>query len=54
VLIAEQELPIEVAKIDRVQVHNVNIAKAGEDEILQQFASDATSSHHEYARLGLR
>jgi hypothetical protein len=51
VLIAEQELPVEVAEIDGVQVDNVDLAEAGEDEILEQFAADAASSHHQDARL---
>ena len=50
-LIAEQKLAIKVAEIDSVQVYNVNFAKAGEDEILEQFAADATSSNHQDACL---
>jgi hypothetical protein len=29
----------------------VDLAKASEDEVLEQLAADATSSYHEYARL---
>jgi hypothetical protein len=43
VLVAEQELAIEVAEIDGVQVYHGDIAKAGEDEVLEEFAADATS-----------
>lgn len=49
VLIAKQELSVEVAEIDRVQVGNVDFAEAGQDEVLEQFASDAASAHHENA-----
>jgi hypothetical protein len=51
VLIAEQKLPVQVAEVDRVQVYNVNLAKAREHKILEQFAADAASAHHQYARL---
>jgi hypothetical protein len=51
VLVAEQELPIQIAQINRVQVDNVYLAEASEHEVLEQFAADAASSHHQYARL---
>jgi hypothetical protein len=51
VLVAEQELPVQIAQINRVQVDNVNLSKASEHKILEQFAADATSSHHQYAGL---
>jgi hypothetical protein len=51
VLIAEQKLPVEIAEIDGVQVDDVDLAKACEDEILEQLAADAASSHHQNARL---
>jgi hypothetical protein len=51
VLIAEQELAIEVAEIDGVEVYDVNLAEAGENEVLEEFAADAASSYHQDARL---
>ena len=52
-LIAEQELAVEVAQIDGVEVDNVNFAKSSEDEVLEQLAANAASSYHEHARLSL-
>jgi hypothetical protein len=51
VLIAEEKLPVEVAQVDGIEVEDMDLAEAGEDEILQQFAADASSSDHKY--LGL-
>lgn len=50
-LIAEQKLPIEVAEVDGVEVDDVDFAEAGEHKVLEQFAADATSSHHKNACL---
>jgi hypothetical protein len=53
VLVAEQELAIEVAEIDGVKVYHGDIAKAGEHEVLEEFAADAASSDHQDASLNL-
>ena len=50
-LIAEQELAVEIAEVDGVEVYNVNRAKAGENEVLEEFAADAASSNHQDACL---
>ena len=50
-LVAEQELAVEVAEVDGVEVYNVDSAKAGENEVLEQFAADAASSYHQDACL---
>lgn len=50
-LVAKQELAIEVAEINHIQVDNVDFAKPSENKVLQQFASDAASAHHQHARL---
>lgn len=49
VLIAEQELAVEVAEIDGVEIYNVYLAEAGEDEVLEEFAANAASSYHQDA-----
>jgi len=49
VLVAEQELAVEVAQVDGVEVDDVDFAKAGENEVLEQLAANATSSYHEHA-----
>jgi hypothetical protein len=51
VLITEQKLPVEVAQIDGIQIDNVDLPKAREDEVLEQLAADAACSHHQNARL---
>jgi hypothetical protein len=51
VLIAEQKLPIEIAQVDRVEVNDMDLAEACEDEVLEKLTADAASSDHENARL---
>lgn len=48
---AEQELAVEITQIDCVEVDDMDFAESGEQEVLQQFASDATSTHEKHARL---
>ena len=49
--LTEKELPIEVAKIDGIQVNNVNLAKAGEHEVFEKLATNSSSSDHQHTRL---
>lgn len=50
---AEQELAVEIAQVDGVQVDDVDLAEAREDEVLEQFAADAASADHEDPCLSL-
>lgn len=50
-LVTEEELAIEVAKVDGIEVDDVDLAKAGEDEILEKLAAYAASADHQDARL---
>ena len=50
-LVAEQELAIEVAQVDGVQVDDMDFAKASENQVLEEFAADAASSYHQDTRL---
>jgi hypothetical protein len=50
-LVAEQKLAIQITQIDRVQVDNMDFAKAREHQVLEQFAADAASADHQDARL---
>ena len=50
-LVSEEELAVEVAKVDGVQVDDLDLAKASENKILQKLASNAASTDHEYAGL---
>jgi hypothetical protein len=51
VLVAEQKLPVKVTQVYRVEIDDVDLAKAGEDEVLEKFAADAASADHQHARL---
>lgn len=51
VLVAEEELPVQVGEVDGVEVNDVDFAEAGKHKVLEQLAADATSSHHEHASL---
>lgn len=45
-LVSEEELAIEVTEIDGVKVDDMDFSKAGEDEILEQLATYASSADH--------
>lgn len=45
-------MTVQVAEINRIEIDDMYLTEAGEDEVLQQFAANATCSHHE--DLGLR
>lgn len=47
VLLVEQKLAVQVGEVDGVEVDDMDLAKAGEDEVLEQFASNATGADHE-------
>lgn len=50
-LVSEEELPIEIAQVDGIEVNDVDFAEAGEDKVLEKFASDPSSTYHENASL---
>ena len=37
---SEEELTVQVAQIDRIKVHDMYLAKAGEDQVLKELASN--------------
>ena len=47
----KEKLAIQVTQIDCVEIDDVNFAKTGEEEVLQQFAADATGTHEKHTRL---
>lgn len=51
VFVSEEELSVEITQIDGVEVDNVDVAKAEEDYVLQEFAADATGTDHKDSRL---
>ena len=40
----EEELPVQIAQIDGVKIHNMNLTEASEDEILQKLTSDTSGA----------
>lgn len=46
-LLLEQELTVEVTQIDGVQVNDLDVAKAGEDEIFEQLTTNTTCAYDE-------
>lgn len=41
---AEEELAVEVGEVNRVEIDQVDLAKAGADEILEELAANATGA----------
>lgn len=54
VLLVKEELTIQVAQVDCVQVDNVDFAEAGEEEVLEELAADASGTHQQDAGLKIR
>ena len=52
-LMSEEELPVEVAQVDRVKVDDVDLAIAGKHQVLEKLAADAASTNEEDTRLGI-
>ena len=44
---SEEKLPVEITQINRVQVDDVNLTKAGEDQVLKQFTADTTGAYQQ-------
>lgn len=51
VFMAEEKLSIEIAEVNGVEIDDVNLAKAGQNQVLEQFAADATGADEKDARL---
>lgn len=43
----EEELAVQVGEIDGVQVDDVDVAEAGEEEVLEQLAADTAGADEE-------
>ena len=52
-LVSEEELAIEIAQVNGVEVNHMDLAEAGADEVLEEFAADASSANHQHARLDI-
>ena len=49
--LTEEELAIEVAKVDCVEIDYVYLAKAGQDEVFEDFTADSAGADKEDFRL---
>jgi hypothetical protein len=47
VLVPEEELSVQIAQVYRVEVDDMDFAKAAQAEILEEFATDAAGADHE-------
>lgn len=45
-LVAEQELSIEVAEVDGIEVHDVNLSKPSENEVFEKLTAYTSGSNH--------
>mgnify|MGYP007054560320 FL=1 len=52
-LVSEEELTVQIAQIDRVQVDDVDFAESGEKEVLQQLAADSAGAYEQHTRLAM-
>lgn len=50
-LVSEEELAIQVAQVDGVQVDEVDFAEAGQQQVLEQFAADPAGADEKDVRL---
>ena len=46
-LVSEEELSIQVRKVNRVEVDDVNLSETTKDQVLQKLASDASCADHQ-------
>ena len=51
VFVSEEELAVEVAQVDGVEIDDVDLAEAGQSEVLEQFAADAACADEQDAGL---
>jgi len=46
-LMSKEELSVQVAEIDCIEIHDMNLSEASKNQILEQFAANSTSSNHQ-------
>ena len=44
-LLSEEELAVQIAQIDGVEIDDVDLAETSQDEVLEKLASDTASAH---------
>lgn len=47
-LVSEEELAVQVAEIDGIEIDDVDFAVASEKQVLEEFTADAAGSYHQY------
>ena len=52
-LVSEEELTVEVAQVDGVQIDDLNLTEAGKGKVFQEFASYTTCAYKKHASLRL-
>lgn len=50
-LMTEEELAVEVAKVDGIEIDDMDFAEPGQDEVLEEFTTDSASAHQQDSRL---
>ena len=48
ILLAEQELPVQVGQVYGIHVYHSNLSKPHESKVLQEFATQPSGSDHKY------
>ena len=48
---SKEKLAIEITEVDCIEIDNMYLTKAGENEVLEQLASNSTSSNEQYTGL---
>jgi len=47
----EEKLAIQIAQVDCIEIDDVDFAKPGQEEVLEQLAADAASAHEQHTGL---
>lgn len=42
--VSEEELPVQIAQIDSIKIHDMDLPEASEDEILEEFTSNTSGA----------
>jgi hypothetical protein len=46
--VSEKKLSVQIAEVDCVEVDNMNFGETAEDDVLEQFATNASGADHEH------
>ena len=50
-LVTEEKLSIQITKVNGIQIDDVDLAKTGEDKVLQKFTANSSGADHQDAGL---